>query len=86
MRLTTATAILELALMLETQALDRYLRFAGREGGGLRKNPPPPARRGKGPSGRPKATAGREVRLICLARAFKTPKAERAGAIKYGNN
>jgi sulfur-carrier protein adenylyltransferase/sulfurtransferase len=37
-RLTTATAILELALMLETQALDLYLRFADREGEGATKN------------------------------------------------
>lgn len=31
-RLTSAPAVLELALMLETQALDLYLRFADREG------------------------------------------------------
>lgn len=37
-RLTTATAILELALMVETQALDLYLRFAAREGEAATKN------------------------------------------------
>jgi sulfur-carrier protein adenylyltransferase/sulfurtransferase len=31
-RLTTETEILEISLMLETQALDLYLRFAAREG------------------------------------------------------